>query len=132
MPLAKWSTDVQAPRRRKPYRYWRCSDALGHFLGCEVPERRHAVLHIVSRSWLVVPVEVLPTASRSYDDGAAAVAAQGPLWLRPRQGQPPKAKTETPAEREGTAGVPVTGPFRRGSVTEVPPQKFTTNDLQRI
>ena len=60
MPLAKRSADVQAPGRRKPYRYWRCSDALGHFLAGKVPERRHGVLHIVSRSWLVVPVEVSP------------------------------------------------------------------------
>jgi hypothetical protein len=29
---------------------------------------------------------------------------------------------ETPAEREGTAGVPVTGSFSRGSVTKEPPE----------
>jgi hypothetical protein len=71
-PHAKQSTDVQAPRRRKPYRHWRCSDALGHFLPGKVPKRRNGVLRIVSRSWPVVPVEVSQTESRGYDGGAVA------------------------------------------------------------
>jgi hypothetical protein len=50
---------------------------------------------------------------------------------RPNQPAPQLhgVQTETPAEREGTAGVPVTGPFRRGSMTEVPPWELTAGDL---
>jgi hypothetical protein len=42
----------------------------GISLHAKWPERRDGVLRNVSRSWLVVPV--LPTASRSYDDGPVA------------------------------------------------------------
>jgi hypothetical protein len=73
-------------------------------------------------------------------NGAAHVGANWPDSVKPASmnaspprtpPQPPKGQTETPAEREGTAGVPVTGPFRRGSVTEVPPWELTTIDIQK-
>jgi hypothetical protein len=60
VPQAARGYDVQTPRRPKFHPCWHCNDALGHFLAGKVPDRRHGVLHIVSRSWLVVPVEVSP------------------------------------------------------------------------
>jgi hypothetical protein len=42
------------------------------------------------------------------------------------------AKKGNPSRTGRNGWGPVTGPFRRGSVTEVPPQEFTTNVLQKI
>jgi hypothetical protein len=70
-------------------------------------------------------------------NGSFGSIQNGPLppkWASPGTGLSQTSQggqTETPAEREGTAGVPVTGPFRRGSVTEVPPQELTTTHIQK-
>ncbi len=53
-----------------------------------------------------------------------ALAPDGPVTWRPSRAA---TKRETPAEREVQAGVPVQGPFHRGSVTEAP-----GSNLQRI
>jgi hypothetical protein len=50
-------TDVEVLRRRMPYGSRHCGDALGRCMERKVPERGDGVLHIVPRSWHIVPVE---------------------------------------------------------------------------
>jgi hypothetical protein len=63
-----------------PYGSRPCDDALGHCMERKVPERGDGVLHIVPRSWYIVPVEQ-SRAIGSSRGGASCFPQPLPLML---------------------------------------------------